>query len=461
MPAEFSERVPPQSPEAEMAVLGSMLIEKEAIESALEILEAKHFYNDSHKKIFKAIADIHNKNRAVDILTLSEELKKQNQLQELGGEAYLSELIGKVSTAAHVQNYAEIVRHKAVLRELINVSTGIVERSYSQQQDTDVLLDYAQEQIFSIVQKQTIQGFSPARILSHEVMERIEQAHINKASITGVPTGFSRFDEMTGGLQKSDLIILAARPSQGKTAMALNIAYHAAVEKKIPVAVFSLEMGKHSIFERMVCSSARADLHEVRRGMFRREIWTDLTRVLAELAESPMWIDDTPGLSVLDIRARARRLASELKGQGKELGLIIIDYLQLIRGGSRIESRQQEVSEISRQLKNLARTLNLPILALSQLNRRSEDKSREGNRPQLSDLRESGSLEQDADVVALIWREEYYKRDDPTIKNLAKLLIAKQRNGPVGDVDLHFFHEYTRFDNPAPSGLEAISETLA
>ncbi len=463
MPAKFPDRIPPQSLESEMAVLGSMLIEKEAVETALEVLEARHFYSDAHKKIFKAVSDLYGKNRAVDTITLSDELKKRNQFQDLGGESYLSDLLGKVSTAAHVQTYAEIVKQKAVMREVIRASTGIVERCYTQEHDTDALLDYAESQIFSIAQKQAAQGFSTARTLSHEVGEMMERAHMTKETITGVPTGFARFDELTCGLQKNDLIILASRPSQGKTAMALNIAYHAAVEvkKKTPVTIFSLEMGKHAIFERMVCSTARANLHDVRRGMFRRENWTDLTRVLAELAESPLWIDDTPGLTVLDIRTRARRLASELKNQGKQLGLVIIDYIQLLRGGGRVENRQQEVSEISRQLKNLARNLNLPILALSQLNRRTEDKGREGNKPQLSDLRESGSLEQDADVVALIWREEYYKRDEPDIRNLAKLIIAKQRNGPVGDIDLNFFHEYTRFDNPAPAGMEPVGETVA
>jgi replicative DNA helicase len=240
--------------------------------------------------------------------------------------------------------------------------------------------------------------------------------------------------------------------------MALNIAYHAVVEKKIPVAVFSLEMDKHAIFQRMLCGAARANLLNVRRGYFPREIWSELTRYSSVISESPLWIDDSPGLNILDIRTRARKLMSQLKNQDKELGLIIIDYIQLIRGTGRIESRQQEVSEISRLLKDLARTLKVPVLALSQLNRRSEDKAREGNRPQLSDLRESGSLEQDADVVALIHREEYYKRQDPTLKNKAKIIIAKQRNGPVGDVDLNFFSEYTRFDDPAPSGIEPIPE---
>ncbi len=460
MHAEFPEKVPPQSPEAEMAVLGSMLVEKEAIDSSAEILEPRHFYSEAHRKIFKAILDLHNKNRAVDIITLSDELKRQNLLQELGGEDYLSELISKVSTAAHVQNYAEIVRQKSVMREVIRASTSIVEQCYSQARDSDALLDYAEEQIFSIAQKQVLQGFYTANTLAREVADILEKAHTNKASITGVPSGFTDLDYLTGGLQKSDLIILAARPSQGKTAMALNIAYHAAVKKKVPVAVFSLEMSRHSIFERMVCSAAGANLHHVRHGMFHREKWTELTHHLSELSESPLWIDDTPALTVLDIRMRARRLASDIKSRGKELGLIIIDYLQLIRGGARIESRQQEVSEISRNLKSLARNLDIPILALSQLNRRSEERSNEGNRPQLSDLRESGSLEQDADVVALIWRKGYYKQGEtpnPEDENKATLIIAKQRNGPTGDVELYFSRECTRFDNLAPQGLEPVA----
>ncbi|HAF95743.1 MAG: replicative DNA helicase [Elusimicrobia bacterium GWC2_51_8] len=451
-------KVPPHSLEAEMAVLGAMLISKESVETVSEILQSKNFYNDSNRKIFEAVGALYSKNQPIDIVTLTEELKKSGSLEDLGGQKYLADLMEKVSTPAHTQAYAQLVKEKAVLRELIRVSTAVIERSFSSPEDVSHQLDYAQEEILSVAQNSTDHGFASAETLAKEVLERLEKFYGTHSSVTGVPTGFSKFDDMTGGLQKNDLIILAARPSQGKTAMALNMAYHAAVEKKIPVAVFSLEMDKHAIFQRMLCGAARANLLNVRRGYFPREIWSELTRYSSVISEAPLWIDDSPGLNILDIRTRARKLMSQLKNQNKELGLIIIDYLQLIRGTGRIESRQQEVSEISRLLKDLARTLKVPVLALSQLNRRSEDKAREGNRPQLSDLRESGSLEQDADVVALIHREEYYKKDDPTLKNKAKIIIAKQRNGPVGDVDLNFFSEYTRFDDPAPPGMEPIPE---
>jgi replicative DNA helicase len=454
----YTTKVPPHSIDAEMAVLGAMLIQRESIETVSEILMARHFYSEIHQEIFQAILELYNKNHPVDIVTLTEELKKQNKIEEVGGQKYLTDLLEKVSTPAHTQNYAEIVKHKALLRELINVSTTVIEKSFSGDEDVDKILDYAQEQIVSVTQKNVEHEFTSSDVLSQKVLERIEKMHLEHSAITGVPTGLVKFDELTGGLQPSDLIILAARPSQGKTAMALNIAHYAAVEKKIPVGIMSLEMEKEAIYLRMVCSTARANLGEVRKGIFRREIWTDITRALSELSEAPVWIDDSPGLDILDIRTRTRRLISQLKSQNKTLGLLIVDYLQLIRVSSYRDSRQQQVSEISRLLKDLARSLNIPILALSQLNRRSEEKGREGNRPQLSDLRESGALEQDADVVALIWREEFYKRDDPTLKNKAKVIIAKQRNGPVGEIDLNFFHEYTRFENPASPVLEAIAE---
>ena len=448
-----------------MAVLGSMLIEKDSIGTVSEIIQAKHFYSDIHRRIFESVMDLYNRNQPVDIVTLSDELKKNGKLEELGGQTYLSELMEKVTTAAHTQAYAQLVKEKALLRDLIRVSTSVIEKSFGNSEEVENILDYAQEQIMDVAQTNTDHGFSSAHDLAQEVIERIEKAHSEKNNVTGVPTGFSRFDDMTSGLQKSDLIILAARPSQGKTAMALNMAYHAAVsdtgKPQIPVAVFSLEMDKHAIFQRMLCSAAGANLQGIRRGYFPREIWTDLTRYSAKLAASPLWIDDTPGLTILDIRSRTRKLQSQLKNQNKQLGLIIIDYLQLIRGTGRLESRQQEVSEISRLLKDLARSLKVPVLALSQLNRRSEDKGRVDNRPQLSDLRESGSLEQDADVVALIHRPEYYNREDPTLKNKAILIIAKQRNGPVGDVELYFRSELTRFENPQMPGAEPLAEEEA
>ncbi len=448
-------KVPPNSLEAEMAVLGAMLIEKEVIEGITEILQPKHFYSEIHRKIYEAILELRSRNLPVDVVTLSEELRKNGRLEELGGQKYLADLMEKVSTAAHTQAYANIVKDKAVLRDLIRVSTSVVEKSFEGSEEVDRILDYAQQEVLGVAQKNTDHGFASAADLAKEVLDRIEKYYSNHSAITGVPTGFSRLDDMTGGFQKSDLIILAARPSMGKTAMALNMAYHACVEKKVPTAFFSLEMNKHSIMQRMICSAARANLGGVRNGRLPREIWPNLTRHTAEVSESPLYIDDSPGLNILDIRNRTRKLMNQLKAEGKTLGIVMIDYLQLIRGAGKTESRQQEVAEISRLLKDLARSLEVPIIALSQLNRRSEDKGREGNRPQLSDLRDSGSIEQDADVVGLIHREEYYKREDPTLKNKATLIIAKQRNGPVGDVELQFFHEYTKFENPAMPGIES------
>ena len=401
-----------------------------------------------------------DRSQAIDIVTLSEELKRSNLLTQLGGEIYLTQLVDKVATSAHVKHYAEIVYKKFVVRDLIRTATGLVQRCYKEEDDDpQTLIDSAADQIYKLSQKQRLSGFVASKDLAPEVMDILEKAIQNKNAIQGVPTGLDAFDHRTGGLRKSDLIILGARPSQGKTALALNIAHHACVECKIPVAFFSLEMGKRSIFERMLGAAAMVEIHKLRTGWFDRSKWADLTRELGRLASAPFFIDDTSGISITELRMRSRRLASELKKQGKELGLIVIDYLQLIRGGERrVESRQQEVSEISRMLKDLARTLNVPVLALSQLSRKNEDKSRSDNKPQLSDLRESGSIEQDADVVALIHRDWYYKRDDESLKNKATLIIAKQRNGPVGDIDLAFFGEYALFTNPAPEHMEVAQD---
>lgn len=455
----INEKLPPQALDAEMAVLGSMMIEAEALERAFDILKPEHFYKNAHQKIFNAMASLMAKNQAVDLITITEELKRQGFLAEIGGERYLSELMGKVSTAAHVEHYAKMVYEAALVRELINISTSTVEECYKNPDDPTSLIDEAQGKLFKLNQQRELKGFVSSKELSGEVMQMIEKLIVDKNPIKGVPTGFTKFDLKTGGLRKSDLIILAARPSQGKTAMALNIAHYAAVHAKVPVAIFSLEMGRHSIYQRMVCSAAMADLHQVSTGMFKKERWRELAREIQRLGEAPMFIDDTPALTITDIRVRSRRLASELKKQGKELGLIMIDYIGLIRGGGKkAESRQQEVSEISRMLKELARNLEVPVLALSQLNRKTEDKTRTSNRPQLSDLRESGSIEQDADVVALIHREGYYKRDDPSLERDATLIIAKQRNGPVGDVKLNWYSEYTLFANPAPENVDVAPE---
>ena len=451
----LDEKIPPQAIDAEMAVLGSMLLEADAVERALTILKPEHFYKDNHKKIFSAMKTLAEKGQAIDLVTLTEQLKTENLLVQVGGELYLTDLINKVSTAAHVEHYANIVYKKALVRDLIKTSTSLVQKCYKEEEEPEKLIDIAQEQIFKLSQKQDLRGFIASKDLAQEVMEMIEKAHLDKNPVKGVPTGFSEFDYKTGGFRRSDLIILGARPSQGKTALALNIAHHACVNCGVPTAIFSLEMGRHSIYERMLCSAAMAKISDVRNGRFPRNKWQDLTRELARLAEAPMFIDDTPGITITEIRMRSRRLANELEKQGKKLGLIIIDYLQLIRSSGRTESRQQEVSEISRMLKELARNLDVPVLALSQLSRKNEDKSRTDNRPQLSDLRESGSIEQDADLVALIHRDAYYKKKEdleanPGLARKATLIIAKQRNGPVGDIDLTFLGEFTLFTNPAP-----------
>ena len=455
----LEERIPPQAIDAEMAVLGSMMMDRDALADALEILRPEHFYKEAHQVIFSAMKDLADRNQAVDIVTVVEELKRRKTLTKVGGEVYLAQLENKVSTAAHAKHYAELVYKKFVIRDLIHTGTALVQRCYKEEDDDpQTLIDSAADQIYKLSQRQKLSGFVSSKDLAPEVMELLEKAFKNKNTIQGVPTGLSEFDHKTGGLRKSDLIILGARPSQGKTALALNIAHHACVECNIPVAFFSLEMGRHIIYERMLGAAAMAEIHKLRSGYFEKSKWSDLTREMGRLANAPLYIDDTSGISITALRMRSRRLASELKKQGKELGLIVIDYLQLIRGGERrSESRQQEVSEISRMLKDLARTLDVPVLALSQLSRKNEDKTRTDNKPMLSDLRESGSIEQDADVVALIHREAYYKRDDETLKRKATLIIAKQRNGPVGDIDLAFFGEFALFTNPAPENVEDAS----
>ncbi|MBQ3934099.1 MAG: replicative DNA helicase [Elusimicrobiaceae bacterium] len=445
----INEKLPPQALDAEMALLGSMMIEQDALERAVGIVSAEHFYKTAHQKIFTAMKTLADKDQAVDLITVTEELKRQGFLAEVGGERYLAELMSKVSTAAHVEHYAKIVYDTALVRELIKISTSTVESCYKDtEQEPSDLIDEAQSKLFTLNQKQVKQGLVSTKDMSQEAMEQIEKLIVNKDPIKGVPTGFTEFDTMTGGLRKGDLIILAARPSQGKTAMALNIIQNA-LDKGFPVAMFSLEMGRFQIYQRMVCTAAQVSLHNVSTGIFQKSRWRELSTKIQKLGEQPLFIDDTPAVTITEIRMRARRLARELQKQGKELGLIVIDYIGLIRSGkTKVESRQQEVSEISRMLKELARTMNVPVLALSQLNRNTE-KGRADNRPQLSDLRESGSIEQDADVVALIHREGYYKWNDESLRNKANLILAKQRNGPVGTIDLNWYSEYTLFTNPA------------
>jgi replicative DNA helicase len=398
---------------------------------------------------------LYERGEAADFVTVGEDLRRNKQLDDVGGQAYLTDLLHKVATAAHVDYYAKIVREKAILREMINAATTIVSNCYGEVKDPPALLDEAQAAIMRVAERQSMHGVVAAGDLAHEVIEMIEQRAKEKRAVTGVPSGLKYLDAQTSGFQKSDLILIAARPSQGKTALALTIAANAVLDPKEPRAVllFSLEMAKQAIMERFIAAEARVDLSQIRNGYFPRDKWTALTNAAATFSEAPLYINDQPGLSVLTVRSVSRQLAADLRRKGKRLDMVMIDYLQLMRGSGRTESRQQEVSEISRGLKFLARDLNVPVIALSQLSRRTEDKGRTDGRPQLSDLRESGALEQDADVVAFIYREAFYKQNDPTVDDSkAEIIIAKQRQGPTGSVDARFIRKYTRFENPLPGG---------
>ncbi|OIO73957.1 MAG: replicative DNA helicase [Elusimicrobia bacterium CG1_02_37_114] len=439
----------PQSIEAEMAVLGSMVIEKEAIATVFDILTENDFYHESHRRIFLIIKNLYVENIPVDTVSVTDELKKQKALVDIGGAAYITELINTVSTAANIEHYAKIVREKAILRQLIKTGTQIAESGYRGTDEADLLLDNAEQSIFAIARVKAQSGFVEAKDLVHPAIEHIEALMTNKKSTTGVPVGYRKVDEMTGGFQPSNLIIVAGRPSMGKTSFCMNILSNLAIKSKVPVGMFSLEMSKEEIVLRLLCSEAHISSHLVRQGMTSKKAWPAITTAGQYIYESPIFIDDTPNLSMLDVRMRARRLAADLATKGKKLSIIIIDYIQLMRSAYRSESRQQEVAEISRSLKALARELDLPVIAVSQLSRKTEERGREGNRPMLSDLRESGALEQDADVVMFIYREEVYKPDREDLKNKATIIIAKQRNGPTGNVDLAFIKEWTRFEELA------------
>ncbi len=439
-------RLPPQNIEAEQSIIGAILLENEALPKSLEILrDEKVFYRDSHRKIFSAILDLFEKNQPVDLLTLSEQLKKKNQLEEIGGIDYLVSLVESTPTAANIQYYSKIVKEKAVLRSLISASTDIHNRCYEDAEDVDEVLDHAERTIFEISENKITPSFINIKQVVDESFRTIEKLFERKELVTGVPTNFKEFDAMTAGLHPSDLVIVAGRPSMGKTAFCLNIAASVGVIKNKTVAVFSLEMSREQLVIRMLCSEARINAGKVRTGYLSKSDWPDLARAAGQLSEASIFIDDAPAQSVLDIRAKARRLQAE-----KGIDLIIIDYLQLMRGRGRAENRQQEISEISRSLKALAKELKVPIIAVSQLSRAPEQRSGEGKKPQLSDLRESGAIEQDADVVVFVYREEYYK-ESPENQGIAEIIIGKQRNGPTGTVKLSFFKEYTRFDNLAIS----------
>lgn len=432
-----TDRMPPQAIEEEMAVLGSMLIDKEAVGKGIEVLEASSFYKSAHQKIFQAAVKLYERNTEVDYLTITDELEKMGVLEEVGGAYYITELANRVPSAASVEFYANIVLEKSLLRKLIQVSNEITTEAYDAQEDVVEIIDSAEKKIFSISEGKLRKGFLSIDPILHNTFEIIDSYHKRKGSVTGVATGFHKLDEMTSGFQNSDLIIVAGRPSMGKTAFCLNIARNAAVDHKVPVGIFSLEMSNTQLAMRMLCSEARVDSHKVRTGRLPESDWPKLSLSVGKLSEAAIYIDDSAALSVLEIRAKARRLKAE-----KNIGLLVIDYLQLIKGPRSSESRQIEISLISQSLKALAKELEIPVVALSQLSRAVE--SRGGDRkPILSDLRESGAIEQDADVVMFIYRPEVYGPTEHP--GISEIIIAKQRNGPTGSVEVHFHKDYVLF----------------
>ena len=447
------QKLSPRSEEAEMAVLGSMLLEEDAISQAIELLNPNVFYRDSHKKIFSAISDIYSENKPVDLITITEALKVQGVLDEIGGASYIAALTQTVPTAANIKHYAKIVREKYILRSLITTGTQIVSEAYTAQAETEGLLDRAEKMIFEITSRKTDSSSVSIKEIVKDSIETIDGLYQRKENVTGVATGFHEFDIMTAGLQPSDLVVVAGRPSMGKSALAGCIAEHAGIIDKIPTVIFSLEMSKEQLVQRMLCSHARVDMHKVRTGFLSQSDWPKLTNSAGILAESPIFIDDTPAISALELRAKARRLKSQ-----HNIGLVIVDYLQLMRSSNASsDNRQQEISEISRAMKALAREISAPVIAISQLSRAVE--ARADRRPQLSDLRESGAIEQDADLVVLLLREEYYN-PTPENRGIAEVIVAKQRNGPVGSLNLAFIKEYTKFENLTRQHAELAEEEI-
>jgi len=443
------DRKPPFSVEAEISVLGGMLIDRDAVVRAVEHVTDVMFFREAHRRIYRTMVRLFERGGVVDVITVSEELKNTSELDSVGGLDYLAELVDAVPTAANIEYHAKIVREKAILRRLVDASSQIIRDVYEQgEREVDEILDQAEARIFQVAQTHDREGFVWIKEILWETFERIEALQSQPGGVTGVSTGFPDLDNKTSGFQAGDLIIIAARPSMGKTSFVLNIAQNAAIGGGAKVAIFSLEMSKSQLVERLLCSEARVDLQKLRKGRLQSDEFSRLATAAAHLNQAGIWIDDTPGISVLEMRAKARRLKSET-----DLQMVILDYMQLMSSSGKAESRVQEVSQISRGLKALARELEVPVVALSQLSRATE--SRTGNRPQLSDLRESGAIEQDADVVMFLFREDYYlvqqgKVEDATAKDgQTELIIAKQRNGPIGTVPLHFNKAYTRFDSAA------------
>jgi replicative DNA helicase len=447
-----SHKLPPQNIEAEQSILGGILIENKAINKVMEILTDDDFYRDAHRKIYNAIINLSERDEPADLITLTNELRKMDQLDSIGGASYLASIIDSVPTAANIEYYAKIVKEKSILRRLIQTSTEIITQSYEDQGDVEGFLDEAERAIFEISEKRVKPSFYFIRDIVKDSFKTIEKLYEKKELVTGVPSGFKELDQRTAGFQPSDLIIVAGRPSMGKTAFCLNAVQYAAIEKGIPVAIFSLEMSKEQLVIRMLCSEARVEGTRLRTGYLSESDWPKLTLAAGNLSDAPIYIDDTASLSILELRAKARRLNAE-----HGLGILIIDYLQLMRGRWKAESRQQEISEISRSLKALAKELHIPVIAVSQLSRKTEE--RRDFRPQLSDLRESGAIEQDADLILFLYRDELYNRsEDNPNRGKAELIIGKQRNGPTGKIELAFLDKFTTFKELYKGEVENIYE---
>ncbi|HET7586287.1 MAG TPA: replicative DNA helicase [Gemmatimonadaceae bacterium] len=450
----YRDRRPPYSEEAEQAVLGAMLMDTDAVLRAAEIVDDTMFYREGHRRIFRALVALSERGEVADTLLLAEELKRRGELDASGGKDYLGVLLEAVSTAANVEYHARIVREKALLRRLIETSTSIVADAFEARQSAAELLDEAEHRIFDVSQQRGERGFTRIKELMWPTMERIEQLQRGGKTITGVPSGFGDLDEMTSGFQPADLIIVAARPSMGKTAFILNVAQYAAIEHNIPIAVFSLEMSKEALVQRMLTAEARVDGQKLRKGMLRDDDFPRMARAAGILSAAPIWIDDTAGITLLEIRSKARRLKADAG-----VGMVVVDYLQLIAGPSNVESRQQEISHISRSLKALAKELGVPVVALSQLSRAPEQRTGDHKRPQLSDLRESGAIEQDADLVMFLYRQEMYDgpvdKDGNSLEGRAEVIVGKQRNGPTGIVNLYFHKAYTRFESYSARATES------
>lgn len=439
--AEELQKVPPQQIEAEQSLLGGILIESQGLPAALEVLRGEEFYRDAHRTVFQAFQELFQRNEPIDLITTTEYLTEKNQLDRVGGATYLASLTEMVPSAANVAAYARIIHDKALLRKLIQTANEITALCYGGGKNVEEILDQTEAAIFAVTESRIRTSYSPLKDIVKKSIENIERFQEYREMVTGVASHYTDLDKLTAGFQPSDLIIIAARPSMGKTALALSIARNVAMVGGIPVGVFSLEMSKEQLAMRLLCAEARVDSHKIRTGFLSQQECVKMLNAAGKFMDTPMYIDDTPAISVLELRAKARRMKAD-----RGLGLVVVDYLQLMQGRQGVERREQEISDISRSLKGLAKELNVPVIALSQLNRKVEERNQK--RPLLSDLRESGAIEQDADVIAFIYRDEVYNRDSPD-KGIAEIEISKHRNGPIGRVKLKYIDTYTRFENLA------------